>query len=268
MTLIDRYFERIGYDGPGTSTLETLNDIIHAHVSSIPFENLDPALGRRVDLSLAALEDKIIDRRRGGYCFEQNSLFHAVLEALGFRVRGIGARVRLGRPRDFIPARTHFFGLVAIDDEQWIVDVGIGGFSPTSAFRLNTDQEQQTPHEPRRIVTSGGSYFHQIRLAGEWQDVYEFTLEDMHPIDRELANWYTSTHPQSHFRNNVMAARALPDGGRLNLLNRELTTRRNDGSSEVRMIASPGDLMETLDREFGLKLDPGTTIDCPGLVWG
>jgi N-hydroxyarylamine O-acetyltransferase len=104
-------------------------------------------------------------------------------------------------------------------------------------------------------------------LAGEWQDVCEFTLDDMHPVDRELANWYTSTHPQSYFRNNVMAARALRDGGRVNLLNRELTTRRGDGSSEVRTITSPLDLTETLEREFGLTLEPGTSFTCPGLVW-
>lgn len=267
MTLIDRYFERIEYAGPQAATLEALNGIIHAHVESIPFENLDSACGRPVCLDLAVLESKLIDRRRGGYCFEQNGFFHAVLVELGFRVRGIGARVRFGRPRDYTPARTHFFGLVTIDGEEWVVDVGIGGLSPTAALRLDTPEEQQTPHEPRRVIRSGSSYFHQIRLGGEWQDVCEFTLEDMPPIDRELANWYTSTHPQSYFRNNVIAARALPDGGRLNLLNREVTTRRRDGTSEVRVISSSADLLATLDREFGLKLEPSTMIECSGLVW-
>jgi N-hydroxyarylamine O-acetyltransferase len=267
VTLIDRYLARIGCEGPRTPTLDTLNRVAHAHIRSVPFENLNPVLGRPVDLSPSALEDKIIARRRGGYCFEQNSLFHAILRELGFTVRGIGARVRLGRPRDYIPARTHFFGLVTLEGEEWIVDVGIGGLSPTAAFRLDTPDEQQTPHEPRRVVREGAAYFHQVRYGSEWQDVCEFTLDDMHPIDRELANWYTSTHPQSHFRNNLMAARALPEGGRLNLLNRQVTIRRRDGSSEARTIASPEDLIETLERDFGLKLEPGTDITCPGLVW-
>ncbi|HEX4348490.1 MAG TPA: arylamine N-acetyltransferase [Vicinamibacterales bacterium] len=267
MTLVDRYFERIGYTGPQTATLEALNGVVHAHVRSIPFENLEPAFGRPVDLSLAAVEKKLIDRRRGGYCFEQNSLFHAVLAELGFHVRGIGARVRFGRPRDQMPARTHFFGLVMLDGEEWIVDVGVGGISPTAAFRLHTDEEQPTPHEPRRVVRSSTAFLHQVRLADGWQDVCEFTLDEMHPIDRELANWYTSTHPQSYFRNNVIAARALADGGRLNLLNRELTRRRRDGSSRVRTIASPSDLLETLEQEFGLKLESGSPLECAGLVW-
>src|SRR5438552_1743671 len=82
-----------------------------------------------------------------------------------------------------------------LDGATWVADVGVGGLSPTAALRLDTEEEQPTPHEPRRIVRQDGRLFHQVRLAGDWTDVCEFTLDVMYPIDRELANWYTSTHP-------------------------------------------------------------------------
>lgn len=265
---IDAYFTRIGYSGSGAPTLDTLNTLIRLHTTTVPFENVDPVLGRRVHLSEEALERKLVHERRGGYCFEQNGFFQDILTALGYKVRSLGARVRFGRPRDYTPARTHLFGRVELDGEEWLVDVGIGGMSPTCAIRLHVEDEQPTPHEARRIVREGSRYFHQMRMGDEWHDLCEFTLDEMPPIDRELANWYTSTHPDSYFRNNIIAARALPEGGRLNLLNRELTRRWRDGSSEKRIITSHTDLRDTLEREFGLNLAPGTEIACPGLVWG
>ena len=89
----------------------------------------------------------------------------------------------------------------------------------------------------------------------------------MPPIDRELANWYTSTHPQSHFRSRLIAARALPDGGRLSVLNREFTMRDPSGEGRTRMLASPDELLAVLDEHFGLHFDAGTTFSCPALDW-
>src|SRR4051812_30275357 len=100
---LDAYFSRIGLRGPRAATLETLDELTRAHSSAIPFENLDVLLGRPIDLRPEALFDKLVTRGRGGYCFEQNGLFLAVLEQLGFRVAPLSARVRLDRPRDFIP---------------------------------------------------------------------------------------------------------------------------------------------------------------------
>src|SRR4051812_14228187 len=104
---LDAYCARIGYDGPRTPTLSTLHAITAAHTRSIPFENLDVLLGCGIDIAPAAIFDKLVARRRGGYCFEQNGLLLAVLEALGFQVAPISARVRWQRPRDFTPPRTH-----------------------------------------------------------------------------------------------------------------------------------------------------------------
>jgi N-hydroxyarylamine O-acetyltransferase len=263
---LDAYFARIGYRGPRTATLDALHGIAGAHVQAIPFENLDVLLGRPIDLELGALQRKLVRDRRGGYCFEQNALLLGVLTALGFAARPVSARVRMQRPRDVLPPRTHLFVQVELDG-PWLVDVGIGAMSMASAIRLVMDEPQPTPHEPRRLVRDGDRIVHQARVGDDWQDIYETTLEEMPPIDREVASWYTSTHPQSGFRNRLTVARALPDGRRITLRNRELTVRERDGRAEHRVIESPDELLAVLAEQFGLEFPPGTRFPCPALDW-
>ena len=263
---LDAYFERIGHHGPRTPTLATLNAIVAAHVQTIPFENLDVLLGRPIELEPDALLHKLVHARRGGYCFEQNALLLAVLTALGFDVEPLSARVRYQRPRDYTPARSHLFLRVELE-ESWLVDVGVGAMSLTSALRLADTGLQATPHEPRRLLREGGLIYHQVQLADQWHDICEFTLEHMPPIDRVVANWYTSTHPTSHFRNRLLVARALPDGGRLALLNRELSVRHRGGHSERHLLTTPDQLLHTLAERFGLTFPPGTRFPCEALDW-
>jgi N-hydroxyarylamine O-acetyltransferase len=264
---LDAYFARIGYSGPRTPTLATLTGIAGAHTRTIPFENLDVLLGRPIALDPEALVKKLIHDRRGGYCFEQNGLLLLVLETLGFAVTPLSARVRLQRPRDFIPTRTHLFLRVEIAGESWLADVGIGGLSLTAPIRLNTGLEQPTPHEPRRIVREGARLFHQVRLGPEWQDVCEFTLEEMPLVDRELANWWTSTHPTSRFRQLLVAARAESSGVRVVLQNRDFTIRQADGRADTRQLTSPAELLGVLAQHFNLHFPAGTRFACPDLVW-
>ena len=264
---LDAYFARIAYDGPRTPTLSALHAITAAHTTAIPFENLDVLLGRGIDLDLTAIFGKLIVRRRGGYCFEQNGLLLAVLEALGFRVAPISARVRWQRPRDFTPPRTHVFLRVELDGASWLTDVGVGGMSLTAALRLEADVEQMTPHEPRRLIREDNRWFHQVWLGDAWHDVCEFTLEEMPAIDRELGNWYTSAHPQSHFKNRLWVARAGDNGERRTLLNRDFTMRSHTGAGQTRTIGSPAELLDVLATDFGLMLPPGTVLNCPGLDW-
>jgi len=264
---LDAYFERIGYRGPREPTLATLNGVMAAHVESIPFENLDVLLGKPILIDEAALVRKLIHERRGGYCFEQNGLFLGVLEALGYQVTPISARVRLQRPRDYIPPRTHLFARVELEGESWLADVGVGGLSLTGALRLDTEAEQATPHEPRRIVREGRLLFHQAKLGTEWADVCEFTLEEMPPIDRELANWYTSAHPHSHFKSRLLVARAGPAGTRISLLNREFTWRGADGRADTRPVETAEQLQQLLEEHFGLRFPPGTRFGGPGMAW-
>jgi len=263
---LDAYFARIGYAGDTAPTLATLHGIVRAHAQAIPFENLDVLLGRRIGLGPADLVAKLVTARRGGYCFEQNGLLLLALEALGFAARPISARVRYQRPRDYLPPRTHLFVRVELAGEPWLADVGVGSMSLTSAIRLAEIGEQPTPHEPRRLIREAGVLYHQARLGETWHDVYETTLEEMPPIDREVANWFTSAHPDSHFRNRLVVARALPEG-RLALVNRELTRRAPDGTAQTRVLVSPDELLAVLRDEFGLAFPPGTRFACPALDW-
>ncbi len=265
MVDLDRYFRRIGYHGAHEPTLATLHAICAAHVLTIPFENLDVLLDRGISLDPDAVDAKLIAGGRGGYCFEHNTLLLRVLETLGYDVQPISARVRIGRPRDYTPARTHVFLRVELAGESWLADVGVGALSPTCALRLETSEEQATPHEPRRIVREGALLFHQVRFADTWNDICEFTLEHMPPIDREVGNWYTSQHPQSHFRSRLVVARGLPDGGRASILNRELTLRGRDGIADTRVLASPAELLDVLAARFDLHFPVGTGFNCPAL---
>jgi N-hydroxyarylamine O-acetyltransferase len=256
---LDAYFARIGYTGPRNPTLEVLNAIAEAHVQSIPFENLDVLLRRTISLEPAAIFQKLVLDRRGGYCFEQNGLLLEILGTMGFQVAPLSARVRWQRPRDFTPPRTHVFLRAAIHGESWLADVGVGGLSPTAAIRLDdSGRVQTTPHEPRRIVRQEGRLFHQVLLGEQWCDVYEFTLEEMPLIDRELGNWYTSAHPQSHFRDRLIVARAAPEGVRLTLQNDEFSIRGRDGRADTRKLTSPEEVLEALATHFGLHFPAGT----------
>jgi N-hydroxyarylamine O-acetyltransferase len=265
---LELYFERVGYRGPRTPSLEVLHALTAAHTQTIPFENLDVLLGRGIDLGFNAVFDKLVRSQRGGYCFEQNWLFLNVLQTLGFDVTPLSARVRLDRARDFTPPRTHVFIRVVLDNTTWLTDVGVGAASLTSAIAFDTAPEQATPHEARRIVREAGRYFHQIRFGSDWHDVYEFTGEEMPAIDREVGNWYTSTHPQSGFKSRLTVARAGAEGRRYTLLNRELKIRERDGRASVRPIASAVELLELLAEFFGLRFPDDVRFgDAPDSPW-
>jgi len=264
---LDGYLSRIGYAGPRAPTLDVLHALTAAHAQTIPFENLDVLLGRGIDLAPQAVFDKLVHRRRGGYCFEQNSLLLAALGALGFQACPLSARVRIDRPREATPARTHLFVRVDLGGETWLTDVGVGALSLTRALRFGVEGEQPTLHEPRRLVHEDGRWFHQARLGDTWSDVYEFTGEEMPPIDREVANWFTSTHPQSHFRGRLIAARAAPEGRRITLQDAVLKVRERDGRAVVRTLASADELLKVLRESFGLEFPPGTRFGPPGSPW-
>jgi N-hydroxyarylamine O-acetyltransferase len=264
---LDDYFERIGHSGSRTVSLETLNAIIAAHVRSIPFENLDVLLGRTMSLEPEALMQKLVHERRGGYCFEQNGLLLWVLQTLGFEVVPLSARARIQRPRQYTPPRTHMFLQVTLENEPWLVDVGVGGLSPTAALRLKVSDQQPTLHEPRRLVREGNLIFHQALLAGVWQDVCEFTLEQMPRIDREVAHWFTAMHPESHFRNRLLVARAASKGTRHTILNTEYSERDANGVAVKTMLLSSEELLQCLSEKFGLAFPPQTQFKCEALSW-
>ncbi len=174
---LDGYFERIGYHGSRDPTLETLRALNCLHPQAIPFENLDPLLRRPVRLDPAALEQKLVRSRRGGWCFEQNLLFRHVLKALGFRVTGLAGRVLWTQPEDAITARGHMLLCVELGDGSYVADVGFGGQTLTAPLRLEPDREQPTPHKPFRIARAGDDFKMQASINGAWKSLYRFDLQ-------------------------------------------------------------------------------------------
>lgn len=254
---LDAYFARIGYAGPRTPTLPTLRAIHALHPAAIPFENLDPLLGRPVALDLDALQRKLVGGRRGGYCFEHNTLLRAVLERLGFSVTSLAARVLWMRPPDLPPGpRSHMLLKVDLDGGAYVADVGFGGYLAAAPLRLVAGTEQPMPAGKLRLAHADGAFTLQAWAATAWKDAYRFTAEPQFPSDYEVANWFTSTHPDSLFRGNLLVERLTPDR-RSSLFNRRLTRRHADGRVEEADLSSADELGQALAAEFGLEPPAG-----------
>jgi len=272
---LSAYFARIDYRGAASTDLQTLNEIIARHVQSIPFENLDILLGRPISIEPAVVEEKLVRAGRGGYCFEHNTLLLHVLQSLGFAVTVLSARVRYQLPPGVQRPRTHVLLRVHVDGQDYLVDGGFGGLSPTAALPLQLDVTQETPHEPRRLIAVGAwsglelraadaVLIQQARLGDAWHDLYELTLEPMPLADRHMGNWFTSAHPQSHFRDRLMVARATATG-RVTLQDRELTLRDRSRGATTRLLDSPAELLDTLAEHFQLRFPADTRFDSPAL---
>lgn len=250
---LDAYFARIGYDGPRAPSLTTLRRIIASHARRIPFENVDVLLKRAIRLEPEALIDKLVHRRRGGYCFEQNSLLLAALRELGFRVTGLIGRVLWMRPDDEIGPRSHMLLRVELPQGPFLADVGFGGLTLTAPLRLGTEEEQATPHETHRLAAVGEEVELHARLGEDWTRLYRFSWQPQEPIDYVVANWYTATYPSALFPSNLLAAR--PDDDRRHaLFNGALTIRWRDGREERREIEHAAELGDALRRHFHIAV--------------
>ncbi len=243
----------------GATGLATLRALHEAHVTAIPFENLDILLGRPIRLDLVSLQAKLVAGRRGGYCFEQNTLFQAALESLGFQVTPLAARVRVGATG--IRARTHMLLRVDLGQVPFLADVGFGAGGLVTPLPLALGAEIRSGPFAYRLVREGEQWVLQGDSGGGWTDQYAFTLEPQHPIDYEVANYYTSTHPQSAFVTNLTAQRSWPER-RAVLRNRELviTTSAGDAATAIR---DPDHLLQVLAAEFDLSFPPGTRFSRP-----
>lgn len=252
---LDKYFARIGYQGPRTATLDVLGELQRLHPLAIPFENLDPLTGRTVSTDLPAIADKLIARGRGGYCFEHNALFAHVLLQLGFRVTPLIARVLWGREANAVAPRTHMLLRVDIDDEALLADVGFGGVTLTAPLRMAAGMPQQTPLEAFRLAdASHGALDLEVKSGDTWMKIYRFDQQRAEWVDYEVANWYTSAWPQSIFVHHLIACRVLPQG-RLALFNDQLTERAASGEMvSERTIGNAAELATCLREQFGIQL--------------
>jgi arylamine N-acetyltransferase len=262
------YFGRIGYSGPADPTVETVYALVAAHNGAIPFENLDPLMGIPVaDLSAAALTDKLVHRRRGGYCYEHNGLMGYVLEALGFGVERLAGRVVWLNPDGPLPAQTHHVLSVMVPglDGPLLVDVGFGGQTLTSPIRLQPGPVQATRHEPYRIQQRDDGYQLEAEVRGEWQPLYMFNTRPQPRIDLEVGSWYVSTHPDSFFVTGLTAA-LVTDDARYNMRGRNLAIHRAGNTEKIRFDTA-ADVLDALTDRFDIDVaDLGDRADVEARV--
>jgi N-hydroxyarylamine O-acetyltransferase len=251
----DAYLARIGYEGSHEPSLDTLRALHFAHVSSIPFENLDILLGRGISLDLGRIQAKLVTARRGGYCFEQNALFAAVLESLGFMVSRLAARVRFGAVE--IRPRTHMLLAVHVNAEPWLADVGFGCAGPLYPVRFHEAQPNQQGAWQFRVRTEGDQFVLESNENGGWPvDLCAFSPEPQHAVDYEIGNYYTSTHPHSRFVRMLIVEKATPQT-RWFLHNQELS-EENAETTTTRTIENDDDVRDILADRFGLCFPRGT----------
>lgn len=251
---LDRYFIRIGYSGRPYADLATLTELHRLHPQAIAFESLDSWCGRTPSLAPDDVFAKLVTAGRGGWCYEQNQLFVRVLLSVGFKVQLMAARVII--PERQLP-RTHKVLLVTLDGAEWLVDVGYGGMTMTAPLRLHMREPQPTPHEPWLVKPFADEFIVSAQVNGEWSPQFRFGLGQQIPADYDMGNWVVANHPDSRFRNELIAAR--PDAlGRHALLNRRLSYHRQGQLSQHRELASATEAQQALHQVFGIDT---ATID-------
>ncbi len=255
---LDAYLSRIGYSGERVPKLEVLDGLHLAHATRIPFESLDIQLGRPIRLDLESIEDKLVRGGRGGYCYEQNTLFAAVLERIGFCVTRLAARVRKGASR--VLPRTHMLLKVDVAGSSWLADVGFGTGGLLKPVAMSPGRVSRQFAWSFRLVEESGLWVLQSLAGGAWQDLYAFTLEPQYPVDFEMANHYVSTHPNSRFVQTLAVQRQTPTVCYM-LRNRELTVVTGDVVEPTR-IDDDELLLHILAETFGLEFPPGTRFKC------
>ena len=263
------YLARIGLPAPPPATPEGLAQLQQAHRQAITFENLDIMLSRGVAIGSDAVFGKLVTRRRGGYCFEQNRLFADMLAELGLPSRPLLARVLLGSAAGEIPPRTHTLLMLEIGGERWIADAGFGG-SYLPPLRLADGSEAETGDGARhrlRPIGEGGTVPSEwlLERAGrhaatdgragaheEWQAQYTFNLTPAEQADLEQANHWTATRPATRFTTLHVVSIARP-GGFAAMTDRQFSLAQGE-EAERREIADMADYRITLRERFALHL--------------
>lgn len=255
------YLQRIGLDEPVQPNVAGLQRLHLAHATRIPFENVDVLLKRPIRLDLESLQQKLVTRRRGGYCFEQNLLFAAALERLGFRVTRLGARVRYRAAR--VLPRTHMLLKVDIGGDSWLADAGFGGEGLLHPILIREGAPSPQFAWMYRVIREGDAWVLQSQYGGNWNDLYVFTMEPQHLVDYEMANYYVSTFPESRFVQTLTVQLPLPDE-RLIIRNHELVTERPEGIQTV-PISGDDELLDILEDTFRLTFPAGTRFPIQSL---
>jgi N-hydroxyarylamine O-acetyltransferase len=278
---LDQYLAHIGWEGERRADLATLRGVHLAHMRGIPFENLDALRRTAPSLELPDLTAKLLHSRRGGYCYEQNTLLAAALEALGFGVTRLTARVVVGAGRIEDRPRTHTTLLVEVpgDPQPYLADVGFGAIGAllepvplvVGVESYDAGRRHRFVHVPHRGPLElwmleayvgekgGGSEGGDGSEGGAWQAQYAFTLEPFERVDFEVINWHIATNPRSPFTQRLFVQRVTADRHLL-LHGSLLTQTRADGEVSEREVTDEGEARRLLDEEFGIEAPAGMTL--------
>ncbi|MFE9026242.1 arylamine N-acetyltransferase [Streptomyces iakyrus] len=262
---VDAYLRRLGVEHPAWPTVDALRELHLRHLQRVPFENLSIHLGEEIVLEEKRLLDKVVGARRGGFCYELNGAFGALLAALGYDVALLAARVygdegRLGIPYDHLALRVR-----TVDGGDWLADVGFGAHSHFPLV-FGDRGEQEDPGGTFRIVeaepdAAGVRGGHGTAEAADL-DVFrggapQYRLEVRPRVlgDFAAGAWWHSTSPVSHFTRSLVCSRVTQDGGRITLSGRTLTATAADGTREVRELETDEEVLGVYRERFGIKLD-------------
>ena len=251
----DAYLTRLGLHARPAPDLDGLSALMTAHLLSVPFENLSIQIGHGVTLETDALLDKIVRRRRGGYCYELNGLFGLLLDGLGFHRRPVSARVWYRDPPE-TPGLTHTLNVVTLGQDEWLADVGFGGTTARLPLRLPSGEEDSTEATDgdgrvrlRRFAPHG--YLVERQTPEGWQAQFSTDARESYAADAALGSHYMSTHPSSHFVTGAVVGLFTPEG-RDGLVGRTLTVRR--GWETERRDLTDDEIRAALTDRFGLAL--------------
>lgn len=262
-TQVDAYLRRLGARQPARPTAEVLRELHLRHLRTVPFEDLSVHLGEEIVLEEERLVDKVVGAGRGGFCYELNGAFGALLAALGFDVTLLAGRVygnegRLGIPYDHLALRVR-----TVDGGEWLADVGFGAHSHYP-LEFGARGEQEDPGGTFRIVEAGPD------AAGVRSGDVDVLLGDRHQYRLEMrprvlgdfvaGAWWHSTSPASHFTQSLVCSRVTEDGGRITLSGRVLKVTAADGAREERELGTDEEVLEVYRERFGIRLGRVPTV--------
>lgn len=245
------YLDRIGFDGPLDGSTKALGEIQRRHLLAVPYENMDILRGQRLSLEVDALFDKVVTRRRGGYCFELNRLFGWLIEQLGYPVEHFFGRFVRGESE--APMRRHHVLVAEAQGQRYLCDVGVGIAIPRLPLRMVTGVEQAQDFGTYKLEVDPllGWVVYSMEKRG-WDWLYAFTEEPQLPVDFVQPTFFCEYAPESIFNKEPMIAIRTEDG-RITLDGMTLKRFSREGV-EVRMLQNEAELMESLKVNFGIEL--------------
>lgn len=252
-TELKQYLSRIGFWGTPKADLDTLKKLLQLHPAAIPFENLAVFTGKVPSLQPGDIFGKLVQEKRGGYCYEQNLLLKSVLDTIGFQTAMFLARVVWKKEIDSCSPRTHALLIVELDGIEYLADTGFGSVTLTAPLILKNTAAQQATIRQYRLEQVDREY-RLLFWKEVWLPVYKFRLQETHLIDLDIANWYLSTYPGSGFVNNLMVSK-VDESASYSLSNTTYTVRFKDGRKQTALLKSGQALLRILSMIFHIELD-------------